>query len=342
MALYARQESEDLVFDTVFIGGGTPTVLSERELAQLLEGLHRHFPLPAGLEFTVEANPGTLSPAKLETLRRGGVNRLSIGAQAYQDHHLERLGRLHRFRHVVESVREARKAGFDNINLDLMFALPHQTLAEWEETLEAALSLEPEHLSCYSLIIEEGTPFGRLWAQGLLPVVDEELEAAMFQLAMERLQAAGYRHYEVSNFARPGRECRHNLIYWTNGQWLGLGPGAHSQWKGRRFANWRLPARYAKSLLEEGSLPVETSEFLTLHVQMEDELILGLRLREGISLSRFAARFGRTVWEVFGRALERAMGLGLLETDGDRLRLTDRGLMVANAVFVELVGEASP
>src|SRR5690606_34991047 len=286
------------------------------------------------------ANPGTLSPAKLEVLRQGGVNRLSLGMQAFQDHHLESLGRLHRFHHVEESVREARKAGFDNINIDLMFALPRQTLPEWRESVEKALSLEPDHLSCYSLIIEEGTPFGRLWAQGLLPVVDEDVEASMFQLAIQRLQAAGYRHYEVSNFARPGRECRHNLIYWQNGQWLGLGPGAHSQWRGRRFSNWRLPARYAQVLLEEGRLPVESSEQLPLGVQMEDELILGLRLREGVSLSRFVRRFGRTVWDVFGKPLERAMGLGLLERDGDRLRLTEKGLMLANAVFVELVGEA--
>lgn len=329
-------------FDTLFLGGGTPTALSSAQLERLLAGLRAHLPLAPDAEITVEANPGTLSPAKLAALRRGGVNRISLGVQAFQDHHLERLGRIHRVRHVEESVARAREAGFGNLNLDLMFGLPLQTLAEWEESLERALALEPEHLSCYSLIVEEGTPFGDLHARGQLPLPEEDVELAMFQRAIEVLEGGGFRHYEVSNYARPGRESRHNRIYWENGEWLGLGPGAHAQWGGRRFANVRRPEAYQRALLEDGRLPIEWEETLSREVQMEDTLILGLRLREGVSLERFRRRFGVCATEAFAGPLRRARAAGFVEVVDGRLRLTPQGLLLANQLFVELVGAAAP
>lgn len=340
--LYARGPAAGVTFDTLFIGGGTPTALSAGQLERLLAGLRRHLAFAPDAEVTVEANPGTLSPAKLAALRRGGANRISLGAQAFQDHHLERLGRIHRVRHVEESVAKARAAGFDNISLDLMFGLPHQTGAEWEESLERAVALAPEHLSCYSLIVEEDTPFGRLHREGALALPSEDEEAAMYERTIQVLEAAGYRHYEVSNFARPGWEARHNIIYWENGEWLGLGPGAHGQWAGRRMANVRPPDEYARALLAEGRLPIEWEETLGLRVQMEDTLMLGLRLRRGVSLEAFRRRFGVDVHDLFGDGLRWSADRGLVETVGGYLRLTRRGLLLANQVLMRLLETPEP
>lgn len=338
--LLAQDAAAGITFDTLYVGGGTPTALPSSRLEALIGAVTDHLALKSGAEITVEANPGTLSPAKLAALRRAGANRISLGAQAFQDHHLERLGRIHRSRHIGQSVAMAREAGFANVSLDLMFGLPHQTLAEWQESLEQALALEPDHLSCYSLIVEEGTLFGDLYAQGRLALPEHDTEADMFEATIRILTGAGFAHYEVSNFARPGKESQHNLIYWENGEWFGLGPGAHSQWQGKRFAHVREPAQYQRLLLEEGRLPVATEETLTVAMQMEDTLILGLRLTEGISLARFRRRFGVPVDEVFGRALAPSRAAGWVETVGDRLRLTRAGFMVANRVLVDIVGAA--
>lgn len=339
--LLAEGLAEGVTFDTLYVGGGTPTALPSSRLETLLGAITDHLSLVSEAEITVEANPGTLSPAKLAALRRAGANRISLGAQAFQDYHLERLGRIHRARHIGQSVAAAREAGFTNVSLDFMFSLPQQTLAEWEESLEHALALEPDHLSCYSLIVEEGTPFGDLHAQGRLPLPEHDVEADMFEATVRTLTSAGFVHYEVSNYARPGKESRHNLIYWENGEWLGLGPGAHSQWQGKRYAHVREPARYARLLLEEGRLPVEWEETVTVGMQMEDTLILGLRLTDGISLERFQRRFGAAVDDVFGTVLAPSFEAGLVESVDGRLRFTRAGFMVANRVLVDIVGAAA-
>ena len=263
--LLAEGLAEGITFDTLYVGGGTPTALPSSRLEALIGASHRPpCPQVPGAEITVEATPARCRPPKLAALRRAGANRISLGAQAFQDHHLERLGRIHRARHIGQSVAVAREAGFTNVSLDLMFSLPQQTLAEWQESLEHALALEPDHLSCYSLIVEEGTLFGDLYAQGRLPLPEHDMEADMFEATVRMLTGAGFVHYEVSNFARPGKESHHNLIYWENGEWLGLGPGAHSQWQGKRYAHVREPAQYQRLLLEEGRLPVATEETLTV------------------------------------------------------------------------------
>lgn len=322
------------VLDTLYVGGGTPTTLEAGQLARLFGALRQRFPLAPQAEITVEANPGTLTLEKLAALREAGVNRLSLGAQVFDDGLLRRLGREHDTAAIETSVALAREAGIPSLNLDLIFALPGQDLRGWRATLQRALALEPDHLSCYSLIIEEGTPFYRWHQMGRLPRPDEEEELAMYQAAIEAAEGAGLAQYEISNFARPGHQSRHNLIYWRNQPYLGLGPGAHSWWEGVRRANLGpLPAYEAA--LQAGRLPLEREEPISRALEMDETMFLGLRLtREGVDRAAFRARFGTEPEAVYGLAIDRLVRLGLLEADAHRIRLTRQGVPVANQVFL--------
>lgn len=338
MALAARRpEVTGRPVTSVFFGGGTPTVLSGEQLAGLLTTLTSLFPLAPGAEITSEANPGTVDEAKLAAMRQAGFNRLSLGAQARQDHLLERLGRIHRAPEVEQSVRAARRSGFDNLNLDLMYGLPGQTLADWRDTLDWAVSLGPEHISAYSLIIEPGTPFGALHERGLLTLPGEDLEAAMDEMVLETLPRRGLEAYEVSNFARTGYRCRHNLVYWHNEEYLGLGPGAFGFLGGERSWNLRRPQDYEAALLEQDRLPVEDQERPDPATSMGETVMLGLRLTEGLDLEWFRRRFGRGLQEVYPEPLQRLVGLGLLERGPGHVRLTRRGRQVGNRVFAEFL-----
>jgi len=322
------------VLDTLYVGGGTPTTLEAGQLARLFGALRQRFPLAPQAEITVEANPGTLTLEKLAALRGAGVNRLSLGAQVFDDGLLRRLGREHDAAAIETSVALAREAGIPSLNLDLIFALPGQDLRGWRATLQRALALEPDHLSCYSLIIEEGTPFYRWHQMGRLPRPDEEEELAMYQAAIDAAEGAGLAQYEISNFARPGHQSRHNLIYWRNQPYLGLGPGAHSWWEGVRRANLGpLPAYEAA--LQAGRLPLEREEPISRALEMDETMFLGLRLtREGVDRAAFRARFGTEPEAVYGLAIDRLVHLGLLEADAHRIRLTRQGVPVANQVFL--------
>lgn len=330
-------DSADKVwFDTVFIGGGTPTALTAGQLERLLAAVMTGFRIAADAEVTIEANPGTLTDKKLAALKRGGVNRLSLGVQSLNDELLRTLGRIHTARQARECYDRARALGFDNISLDLMFGLPGQDETDWRTTLTEIVRWGPQHLSCYGLIIEEDTPFGELHARGELPLPGDEQELAMYEFAIDYLGQHGYDHYEIANWAAAGRQSRHNCIYWRNGEWLGLGPGAHSQWRGERFANVRLPGEYA-ALVAAGRLPVESRERVDERTAQEDTVILGLRLREGVDAEGFARRFGVAVTDVFGAEIDRAASVGLVEWHGHRLRLTERGLYLSNQVFQEFI-----
>ena len=321
---------------TVFVGGGTPTCLAVAQLEDLFDCVNTFFlPMP-GAEVTVEANPGTLNREKLAVMRAVGVNRLSIGVQTCRDDLLARLGRLHTFDQAVEAVVQARLAGFENINLDLIFALPGQTVTDWFSCLDLVLALEPEHLSVYALQLEEDTPLGRAAAEGTLEPCAEEVELAMFTGAIDLLQAAGYQHYEISNFARPGRECQHNLVYWLNGQYLGLGPGAHSHMGNTRWFNYPGLQEYSLAL-NTGQLPVAGEEELALPVRMAETIIMGLRLRVGLNLDDFAGCFGQRLEVVFAGELRRMMQDELVEVVNGYLRLTAKGLPLANVVCREFV-----
>lgn len=328
----------DPVVATVFTGGGTPTQLDADLLARVIRRIRELFPVAPDAEFTVEANPGSVDVEgeKLAAAREAGANRISLGVQAIQDDLLRRLGRVHTAREAEEAVRLARLAGFRNLNVDLMYGLPGQTADHFRETLEWAVAQGPDHVSAYSLIVEDGTAFHSLYETGRLLLPPEEEEEAMDRLAESFLAARGYERYEISNYARPGYRCRHNLVYWGNEEYLGLGAGAHSYLGGRRFWNVRLPAAYRQAVLERGTAE-EGGEVLDLSGQMAETMILGLRLTDGVEEERFLRRFGRSLAEVYGAVLDRLERAGLVARAGGRWRLTPRGLRLGNRVWAEFL-----
>ncbi|MGI9860780.1 radical SAM family heme chaperone HemW [Moorella naiadis] len=321
---------------TVFLGGGTPTLLPAARLAEVLEATENYFGWQPGVEVSVEANPGTITREQLRVLRAAGVNRLSLGVQSFADYLLTAMGRIHRRPDIYQAYDLARGAGFNNINLDLIFGLPGQNLAVWQATLKEAIALRPEHIATYGFQIEEGTPWGRLAAAGQLDHPGEDLELAMYQEARETLAAAGYQQYEISNFARPGYECRHNLTYWQNQPYLGLGVAAASSWQGQRWQNYRDLEQYGAAVAA-GRLPRAEIATLTRHQQMGETMFLGLRLLEGVDLEAFRRRFGADPRQVYAGELAPLYQAGLVEEKGGRLRLTARGLPLANEVFVAFV-----
>ena len=334
---------------SVFFGGGTPSLTSLDDMRSITAAVRERYDIADDAEWTLEANPGELTVEHLTGLRAAGINRLSIGVQSLHDEELEQLERGHTAERAIEAVRAARAAGFDNLNLDLIFGLIDQPLERWQQTIERALALEPQHLSCYALTVEPGTALHYRVAKGELAEPDPDTAADQYDWTRERLARAGYEHYELSNWARPGRECLHNRVYWRAQLYLGLGAGAHSLFAGQRFANVDAPHTYIEAVEESyeerqqrgrGILRQiaggETPDDTTMRA---DAMILGLRLLEGVSAAEFAGRFGVTPQDAFGEALERHLGLGLLEQEGDRLRLSARGLLLANEVFADLLPE---
>ena len=321
---------------TLYLGGGTPTSLSAEQLGGLLSDCHHQFRVQPDAEVTVEVDPGTIDEAKLWTLKENGVNRLSIGFQVADDHLLKALGRSHGVKEFYHDYASARKVGFSNISLDLIFALPDQSIGSWRKTLLAAIDLEPEHISIYGLTIEENTVFAERHRKGKLPRPSEEEELAMYDLTVETLTGAGYEHYEISHFARPGLGSKHNQIYWRNEEHLGLGVSAWSYLDGRRYGNDRSTPRYI-DLVFSGDSPVAEKENLIGRDRMAETLTLGLRMTEGVSLCGFRERFGVDVKNVFEEEIEKNNALGLLEIFNDRLRLTHKGIRLADEVFVEFL-----
>ncbi len=333
--LLARPDAACSV-DTVYIGGGTPTLLAGEQLVRVLIKCRDLFAWSADTEVTVEANPGTVDLLKLEQLKMAGVNRISFGVQSFDDSLLRAMGRVHSAALAVESIALARKAGFFNLNLDLIFGLPGQTMGMWEQTLDEALKLEVEHLSLYGLKIEPGTPWGEEDERGLLPLPPEETVLKMRAVANEKLKARGYRQYEISNYARPGFEARHNLRYWHNKEYLGVGLGASSHLLNRRFVNISSLSSYSR-LLESGQLPIAEEELLTWKQRMGETAFLGLRLLAGLDSEAFYLRYGIRPQEAFKAEIEHLLQLGLLEEQDNSIRLTAQGLPVANHVFTYFV-----
>jgi oxygen-independent coproporphyrinogen-3 oxidase len=311
-------------------------MLSPSQLSRVLRELSSAFSLAPGCEVSMEANPGTVSERKLDAAISGGVNRLSMGAQSFSDELLRGLGRVHTRADFIESYETARRAGLSNINIDLMFAFPGQTPRDWRETLSEAVALRPEHISFYSLQLEEGTPMWESARAGGPAVVDEETDRGMYRRAVKTLADAGYERYEISNAAKPGFRCRHNLKYWSLDPYLGLGLGAHSYVNGVRFYNTDdLDAYIAAS---EACEPFEADAHAnTLRDDIAEYMFLGLRKTEGISEAAYSAKFGEDVRARFGKEIERLVGEGLLESVGGVLRLTSMGVDVSDRVFVEFV-----
>ena len=319
--------------DTLFVGGGTPTVLEMKQLDFLLESIYKHFRFSKDeVEFTFEANPNELSKEKLQLLKAAGVNRLSFGVQTFHDSLLKTIGRTHRYGDVMRTISLAKEAGFDNISIDLMYGLPNQTLQQFQEDLEIAFSLDIQHISAYSLIIEPKTIFYNLWRKGTLPLPSEEEEAEMYEEAMRQMELHGYQQYEISNYARPGFQSRHNLTYWNNEEYYGIGAGAHSYVDGVRRVNIGPIKQYIAKVQETG-LPYREVHRVTWVEQMEEEMFLGLRKTEGVSKRRFSEKFGRDMHDVFGAAIRAERQKGLLEETDTHVRLTRRGRLLGNEVF---------
>ncbi len=319
---------------TIYVGGGTPTVLPLFHLEEIIAAAHTSFSVLPDAEVSLEANPGTVDIKTLAGLRSLGVTRLSLGVQSLDEGELRLLGRIHTAAEAVDACRQARSAGFDNVNLDFIYGLPRQGLDSWRETVERAVALAPDHLSLYALSVEEGTPLAAAIARGDLPEPDPDLAAEMYELAEKRLAAAGFLHYEISNWAaRLDCQCRHNLIYWRNESYLGVGAGAHSWLSGHRRANVATPANYVELALA-GKDPIAMDEVIGRELEMGETMMMGLRLlEEGVAWERFRRRFGIGLRERFPSQLSELEELGLIEIGADRVRLTQRGHLLGNQVF---------
>lgn len=333
------KDYKERIVTSVFIGGGTPSLLSGDSIKQLMEHIREGFRLAPDAEITMEVNPGTVTAEKLTAFYAAGINRLSIGMQSAQEQELKILGRIHDFDGFCQVYREAVEAGFTNINVDVMSGLPGQTLASYKDTLEKVLRLEPmpQHISAYSLIVEEGTPFAAMADRGELPLPEEDTERAMYEETIEVLAGYGFHRYEISNYALDGYECRHNVGYWIRRDYLGFGIGAASLIGNVRFQNGRdLNAYLAHPLACR-----EEQQSLTTQEQMEETMFLGLRLIRGVSYPEFARCYGQTLEEVYGEVISRNVADGLLtvreDETGRRLMLTGRGLDVSNYVMAQFL-----
>jgi oxygen-independent coproporphyrinogen-3 oxidase len=350
---------------SLFFGGGTPSYLPTRDIRRLMRTIHDAFDLPEDVEATLEANPGDCSRERLQAIRQSGINRLSIGVQSFDDNELQLLGRRHSVEQAIGAVQAARVAGFDNQSIDLMFGLPNQYVGSWAHSLEEAIALDPEHVSAYALTLEGGTPMEADVLRGRLPEPDADLAAEMYRMTDEALSAAGFAQYEISNWAKPGRESVHNLTYWRNEAWLGVGPGAHSYLvpaegvlakvppHGVRFAGLKPPRTYierARAWQALGEVTaeaiarvpvVESTEVTSERMAMGETMMMGLRLNRGIADASFRERFGVGIASAFPQALRDCLDDGLLEWTGDgRLRLTDEGRPLGNEAFARFVDAA--
>ncbi len=334
---------QDTRVTSIFLGGGTPSVLPGEMLLGMFDALRENFEIAEDAEITVEANPGTLTAEKLEIYQECGINRLSLGLQSASDRELRLLGRIHTYDSFLKSYQRARQAGFTNINVDLMSALPGQDLTSWKNTLRKVMMLRPEHISAYSLIIEEGTPFYEHYvthtetAASWPELPDEDTEREMYYLTKKLLGKNGYERYEISNYAKPGYECRHNTGYWTGVDYLGIGLGASSCIGNFRFQNVvNLKEYLSLDLTQPGAAAGRVQE-LSEKDRMEEFMFLGLRLMHGVSGNDFLCRFGQNMWSVYGEVLSKLQAQGLIETELPWVRLTERGVDVSNRVFSEFL-----
>ncbi len=319
--------------EAVYFGGGTPTTLAAHQLLEILESCRRTFHLEPTAEVTVEANPATVDSPALRALLDGGITRISFGAQSFNDAELKAVGASHTAEETTRAVREAREAGFANLNLDLIYGLPGQSSTRWMANLEAAIGLAPDHISFYGLMIEEGTKFRRDWERGRLALQTSDAQADMYLMGRDRVKAAGYLQYEVSNFGRPGRACRHNLGYWTDREWLGLGPSAHSYLDGDRFCNVASLEEYHR-LVTGGALPITEREPGNPDLRLREALAFGLRTVGGVKLKTLQKRYGVAPLERFREPIARLTREGWLVLDGDVLRPSADGIVFADDLAV--------
>ena len=330
-----REKHNNLEINTIFIGGGTPSVLESDELECLLKEVAK-LNMAKDIEYSMECNPGNLTEEKLEVMKKYGVNRISMGLQAKQDNLLKGLGRIHNYKTFKENFLLAKKVGFNNINVDLMFGLPNQRLNEWEETLREIISLEPAHISAYSLIIEEGTAFYNLYENDKLKLPTEEEERKMYHLAKKILEENGFNQYEISNYAKEGKECRHNLAYWNMDNWIGVGSAAASYINGKRIKNISSVEEYINSINEKGEA-VEEIINNSKNDNMEEFMFMGLRKINGIDENEFKNRFSMNINDVYGEILNKYIDEGLLIRESGRIFLSEKGIEISNIIMADFL-----
>lgn len=330
-----REKHNNLEINTIFIGGGTPSVLEADELECLLKEVAK-LNMAKDVEYSMECNPGNLIEEKLEVMKKYGVNRISMGLQAKQDNLLKGLGRIHNYKTFKENFLLAKKVGFNNINVDLMFGLPNQRLNEWEETLREIISLEPAHISAYSLIIEEGTAFYNLYENDKLKLPTEEEERKMYHLAKKILEENGFNQYEISNYAKEGKECRHNLSYWNMDNWIGVGSAAASYINGKRIKNISSVEEYINSINEKGEA-VEEIINNSKNDNMEEFMFMGLRKINGIDKNEFKNRFSMNINDVYGEILNKYIDEGLLIRESGRIFLSEKGIEISNIIMADFL-----
>ena len=338
---------------SIFLGGGTPSILEAEDVSRIMEAVYGHFHVEKDAEVTIEANPGTVSLEKLQIYRVSGINRISIGLQSCDDDMLKKLGRIHNFDQFVASYNAARRAGFQNINIDIMSGLPGQTIHTYVDTLSRVIEFGPEHISAYSLSIEEGTPFAKD-PQILSELPPEMVDRRMYEITKQLLAAHGYDRYEFSNYAKPGYECKHNMVYWTGGEYIGFGIGASSYFQGKRFNNMRDIFKYIELMENLSDKFVETDNMELLYndttrtlrenvtniyidARMEEFMFLGLRMTCGVSREDFKERFNKDIYEVYGSVLNKYIGEGFMASEGDRIYLTDAGIDVSNVILADFL-----
>lgn len=336
-----KDKMAEYLVDTVFIGGGTPSILEEKLMADVIETLKNNCNLDKNYEMTIECNPGTVTEKKLKTYKKAGINRISFGLQSADNGELADIGRIHTYEDFLDSYALARKCGFENINIDLMSALPGQSVESYRNTLEKIIALEPEHISAYSLIIEDGTKMkdrvenALALGKNILP--DEDEERNMYYLTEELLHEAGYKRYEISNYSKHGYECRHNIGYWKRKEYLGFGIGAASLYKEERYNNVSDLKVYIESV-SEGNLDIkENIQYPSKQEQMEEHMFLGLRMMEGVSVKKFNENFGMAFDDIYGEVTTKLLGQGLLERGNEHIRLTKKGIDVSNYVMSEFL-----
>ena len=335
MELY-KEDFKNKEFTSIFLGGGTPSILNSEELTILVNSIYENFNINKDAEITMECNPGTLNKEKLETIKSLGINRLSMGLQVTQNHHLKYIGRIHTYEQFEKNYKDAIDIGINNINVDLMYSLPNQSFDEWKETLDKIIKLNPPHISAYSLILEEGTKFYDMYMNKEFELNDEETDINIYKYTIDTLSKNGYHQYEISNYAKEGYECKHNIVYWKCEKYLGLGPGASGYIENYRYSNICDVEEYNKCL-HNNKKPIEEKNTLSKKDEMEEFIFMGLRMNEGINLDRFYEKFGVNFKQKHDNILDKLKNLNLIIEQNNNIMLTQRGKEISNTVFIEFI-----
>lgn len=339
MSMYKNELEKNNIKDeisSIFLGGGTPSILSPLELKNIFKSINENFNIKKDAEITVECNPGTLTKEKLIMMKEIGVNRLSIGLQAVQNHHLKNIGRIHTYEEFEKNYKEAIEVGFENINIDLMYCLPNQSLDDWKETLEKITELNPSHISAYSLILEEGTELYDMYKNKEFDLIDEDTDINLYNYTIEYLKSNGYNQYEISNYSKSNKECKHNILYWKCESYIGVGPGASGYINGRRYNNVEGLNEYHEKIIDNKK-PINHEEILSIEDKIQEKIFMGLRMNEGIKYDDFKKNFNIDFRNKYKSQIETLLARKLLKESEEGIMLTQKGREISNSVFVEFI-----